>query len=170
MKTQRMSTISLVSFATLILVCIVSCESPDSVLEGNSFDPNDPSYQPPETTIVGGPEVGEIVGDADVAFSWNGNEGVTEYSYRLDEAARPDQGVWSGWAPATSATFELLNEGDYTFSVKARYPTGIQEAQPKTRTFTVDAVEGPALMLYPRSQTVQVGETFSVQVMLEDVS
>ena len=145
------------------LFLAVGCQSPDAPDFDNALDPTDPNYIPPSAVITAGPSDGETVTDADVSFTWTGVERVTEYRHRLDEAD------WTDWSSMTSVEFKLLDEGDHGFEVMSRYPTGDEQTVPTARTLTVDAVKGPALMFRPRRVVVAPGETFSVEVIAEEV-
>lgn len=131
---------------------------------------HNPLSEPPETTILEGPDEGETVRSAQVGFRWQGNTRfVREFQYRLDGSA------WSTWGPGTSATL-VLDEGEHTFEVKSRIPPeqdvpGIEEVVPELRgPFVVDALQGPALWLSPRQVSVKVGETVALKVMAEEVT
>lgn len=139
------------------------CQGPEApVFEDPPWWPG-PGYVPPSTTITSGPNDGEIIERADVTATWVGSDSVTEYRYRMD-------GVdWSQWQSNTSADYPLLDEGEHVFQVMGRYPTEGEQPQPTTRTFTVDAVKGPALMFRPRRVVVEPGDTFSVDVVAEEV-
>lgn len=131
----------------------------------NPFDPTEdnPHFVPVETTIMGGPADDEVVDDHTVTFTWTGNEGVEEYSYRLNEP------VWSDWSSVTSVTYTYLNEGNYTFEVKGRYNEAAEDDTPDSRSFEIDDVHGPALMFYPRKVEVSQDEVFSLEIMAEEV-
>ena len=152
----------IVGVATAFLA-MVACQSPDAPDLGNPLDPSDPNYTPPSTAIATGPEDAATVTEADVTFTWRGSDRVSEYRYQWDD------GEWSDWGAATSATLELLDEGEHAFGVAGRYPTGAEQPLPTTRAFVVDAVKGPALMFRPRKVTATVGDTFTVDLMAEEV-
>ena len=154
---------SIIVGAAAALLVVFACQSPDAPDLGNPLDPSDPDYTPPSTAIVTGPDDAATVTDADVTFTWRGSDRVSEYRYRWDE------GEWSDWAAGTSATLELLDEGEHAFAVVGRYPTGAEQALPTARTFVVDAVKGPALMFRPRKVVVATGDTFTVDLMAEEV-
>jgi len=46
----------------------------------------------------------------------------------------------------------------------------IEDDTPASRSYTIDDIHGPALMLTPRYQQVTTGNTFTVEVMLEEVA
>ncbi len=115
-------------------------DGPDPIRFDNPLDPENPNYVLPDTFIVAGPDDGVTVDSADVTFQWAGNAQITEYSFRLDDAA------WSIWIPGRSVTLSPLNEGKHTFSVKGRYPNLVEDPIPVARAFTV-AVKSPALKI-----------------------
>lgn len=130
------------------------------------WDPDDPSFVPPKVEIITAPS--SMVNDPEVIFGWKGGKDVKEFSYKLDDKH------WSDWSSETSDTF-YLDEGEHTFSVKGKYPvrgteypTGVEGA-PVTTAFTVDAVKGPAIMIWPRQQRVAPGQEFQVQGWVEEV-
>ncbi len=142
----------------------LSCGSaPDAPEYDNPIIPDDPSYVPPQTTILSGPEEGAVVDTHIVTFTWRGNQDDMDFMY-----LKPDS-TWSEFSTDTSVTFRYLDEGDYLFEVSGRYSSLIEEDIPASRTYTINDIHGPALWLYPRYQQVDVGSEFSVEVMLEEV-
>jgi flagellar hook assembly protein FlgD len=89
---------------------------------------------PPETTITSGPAPESYLLSGTVTFGWSGSDnmpGPLTYSYNLDN------GAWSAFDAATSATF-VLADGRHTFSVKAKDQAGNEDPTPAIRSFTVD--------------------------------
>jgi hypothetical protein len=156
--------IPIAAVLAVALLSALACGASDPVVFGNVLDPTSADYVPPSTTIASGPEDAATVTEADVTFTWRGSDQVNEHRYRLDQAD------WSEWGAATSATFELLDEGDHVFAVMGRYPTGDAQVQPSSRAFVVDAVTGPALMFRPRKVIAAPGDTFSVDLIAEEVA
>ncbi|NKB67896.1 MAG: hypothetical protein GKR89_12615 [Candidatus Latescibacteria bacterium] len=121
----------------------------------------------PGVAITSGPRQGETVGSDAVTFEFEARNtyGATELSFRLGD------GPWSEWGNETTARFENLEEsalaGDHSFQVRSRADAG--QSQPLTRTFTVDAVTGPALR-FAKLQPVENGATVEVAVVAEDVA
>jgi len=136
---------------------------PDEPEYDNPIIPEDPNFIAPETTILTGPIDGTTVDDHTVTFTWTGNEDVVEYCYRMGTSD------WSAWDMETTTTYEYLDEGSYHFEVAGRYASLIEDTTAASVNFTIDAIHGPALWLYPRYQEVASGESFTVEVMLEDV-
>lgn len=90
----------------------------------------------PKTSIVTGPK-GTIIGTSST-FTWTGTDKVTptaslDYAYRLD----PIEASFSGFGSATTASYNSLPTGSYTFYVKARDQAGNEDATPAKRKFTV---------------------------------
>jgi hypothetical protein len=120
------------------------------------FDPNCDSsseQSSPETSIL------EANVDASsVYISWEGSESAFQFSYRLLPLTY-DNPVslyldWSDWAPDTSVALEQLDEGEYNLYVKSRFNIDIEEVVPDSVNFTIDAIEGTGLRIYPLRQQV----------------
>ena len=125
----------------------------------NPYDPGSGDYDPPETTILSGPD--------GITQTFEGNDLVTEFSYRLDIGTI--QGTWSDWSAETTVSFINLDEGAHTFNVKGRYSDVDEDASPATATFTIDAVTGPSIRFFPRSPSASINSVFSVDVVAEEV-
>ena len=149
---------------TGLLVAAACSTTPTEPGFDNPIIPDDPNYVPPLTTIVSGPAEGDVVDAHTVTFVWSGNQSGMSFQYRLAG------GAWPDWAGDTTATFALLDEGAYTFEVIGRYASGIEEESAHSRSYTIDDIQGPALWLTPRFQSVTQGGSVTVELMLEDVS
>ena len=147
--------------ALFILLLSLSCEE---ALEFNPLDPENPDYIPPETTITSGPSEGAVLDISSAIFTWEGNNLVIDYSYKHDS------NDWSEWADVTSVTLEYLDEGPHSFSVKGRYSETIEDETPASISFSVDAVQGSGLRIYPLLTEVTSGATFTVSLYAEEVS
>jgi len=130
----------------------------------NPYDSTATEHIPPQTTIIAGPEDNEVINNHTVTFQWTGNETAKAYFYSLDNQACDD------WTSDTTATFELLDEGEHLFSVVSKTPAGEIEDNPPLRQFQIDAVQGPALRFFPRKVRVATNETFIVEVVVEEVT
>ena len=75
---------------------------------------------------------------------------------------------WSDWDPINTVTFTNLDDGDYIFYIKSRYTVENEEA-PQLVTFSVNAITGISLRMYPLYQQVTSGENFSMYIIIEDV-
>ncbi len=131
----------------------------------NPLDPDDPGYQPPETTILSGPSGGAVLDTHAVTFSWSGNEQVDEYSYRL----RGKDQDWSEWSTEMMVTYQYLEDSTYQFEVKGRYPTGEEDATPAAWDFEIDDINGPALWLSPRGNVNISGDTLTLALAVDEV-
>jgi len=140
----------------------LSCEDKVAILD-NPLDQENPEYTPPQVTFVSpSPQESEIVESSEVNFQWHGYM-VDEYRTKFDD------GEWQDWTEETSATFQYLDEGPHIFSAQGRYVSGDTSAVVSIN-FSVDAVEGPALMFFPRRRiATTVGQTVAFQVMVEEV-
>ncbi len=137
-------------------------EAPEDV--SNPMDPSDPDFEPPAVTFIQAPEDGQIVDTCFVQFEWEGNQPSMNFSYRIDDKN------WSEWSTDHLIEYPLLDEGSHTFEIKSRYYNSVESDYPQTVSFTVDDIQGPALWIYPRLIEVSIGEQFSVEVMVEDVT
>jgi len=100
---------------------------------------------------------GDVITTSDVGVSWTANTLAEFYRYTLD-------GREYGWIDTTAVNLTGLNESEHTFTVIARKDT--LESDPVTVTFSVDAVQGPGIIVSPRKIE---GISF-VTVSLEDVT
>ena len=109
----------------------------------NPLDPdNNPDYVVPETYII--TDIDGMTFDTSyVQVVISGNELVSEYSYTLDSLA------WSDWSSDDTLKLNYLDEGEYTLYVKSRYLSGEEDTEPESASFTIDAVDGPGLRIYP---------------------
>jgi hypothetical protein len=161
------------SIAELVIIIVLlgipfymigGCDRPELEFS-NPLDPVSSEYILPDAKITAGPEEGSKVNTPEVTFQWAKDALPIEYSYQLDN------GEWSEWTKEFSYTTPELDEGLHSFSVKSRNSNRIdEETTPITRTFTMDAVEGPALMMKARYITVNEGADFVVQLMAEEVT
>ena len=147
----------LILFAVLLLF---ACESGEEFTPENPLDPDNPDYVPPEVTILS-PAEGAVVEESSIIFSWMGIETGMLYRYRLDS-------VWSDWDLSETITIDYIDEGEHGFAVQSSYVTG-DTSTVESIAFTVDAVEGPALMFYPRRQVASQGSSVQFQILAEEV-
>ncbi|MCK4578920.1 MAG: hypothetical protein KAU50_09025 [Candidatus Marinimicrobia bacterium] len=159
-----MATASRLILASLLFAALACDSAPQEPEYDNPIIPDDPNYEPPQTTIILGPDNGAVLDTHSVTIGWDGNQGGMEFAYRLNSP------IWSEWGPYGTTHYYYLDEGNYLFEVKGRYASGVEEDSPDSLHFTVDDIHGPALWLTPRYQEVTTGGTFVVEVMLEDVT
>jgi hypothetical protein len=103
---------------------------------------------PPETVIDSGPS--GPTGDNTPTFTFGGSDNITPSSNLL-YSFKVDDGTWSPFQSATSATTNALSDGTHTFFVKARDEAGNEDASPAQRSFAVDTAK-------PRVTSVVPGE------------
>ena len=145
------------------LILLFSCGA-EEFEPDNPIDPDNPDYIPPETLITSGPSDGAVIDTSSAVFTWDGNDLIIAYSYMLDS------NYWSEWLDVTSVTIEYLDEGAHSFSVKGRYSESIEDDSPASSSFSVNAVQGPGLRIYPLLTEVTTGATFTVSLYAEEVS
>lgn len=137
----------------------------------NPYDPENPFYESPSFTIKQAPDEGATVTDDMVTIAWQGNQSDLQYSYRYKEARQSVWVGWTQWASLSSITLGPLDEQAYNFELRGKYP-GESGAigDPFSLNFTVNAVTGPAILLYPRQVRVSSGQSFTLDVIAEEVS
>ena len=141
-----------------------SCEGGEDAV--NPFDPGSGDYDPPETTILSGPN-NSLQTSNSVTYTFEGNELVSEFSYRLDIGTMV--GEWSNWSVDSEVTLNNLDEGPHTFNVKGRYTENDEDQTPATASFEIDAIRGQSIVFYPRAPQVELNSVFSVAVVAEEV-
>ena len=144
----------------VFILALLSCA--EDFAPDNPLDPENPTYIPPEVTITSGPTEGTTLATPTATFTWEGNEPAMLYRTRFDSLN------WSGWLSATTKTFDYLDEDDHVFNLQAKYTTG-DTSDVISVIFTVDAVQGPALMFYPRRHIATNGSVVNFQIMAEEV-
>ncbi len=153
-----------ISISVLMLLLWGCSSHEDLEPPNNPFDPGNPDYVSPAAEIVSGPAEGEVVDTTGVTFTWQGNQTATEYSYQFDGSE------WSVWTVNTSAVFDYLDEGDHAFAVKSRSLNGDIQVTPTALDFSVDAVAGPSVLVFPYKQTGSPGDTLVYQIIAEEVT
>lgn len=155
---------------TLVLFLISACEKRELDSGTNPYDPENPGFVPPSFTITAGPEDGAVVNKDQVLFKWQSNQPDVLFRYRFKEQVAPDWDGWSEWDKINSITLGPLDERGYAFELECKYPgENAATGKSETRTFTVDAVKGPALLFYPKYQKARTQETIYVYLMAEEV-
>lgn len=162
----------------------------------NPFDPEDPLFQPPQTEILAGPATGSTINQTETTFQWRHAHsnywpsdsagyqiaaGVA-YSYRINSSAwsNPVDGFdvladslpyWTFDTTTGIHTFTLsgLEDREYWFEVRASYPTGFQENSWPYRRFSVDALQGPGLILSPGNANMNVNQVIALSLNAIDV-
>jgi hypothetical protein len=105
------------------------------------YESGDDDTTPPDTIITSGPS-GTIDYD-DVTFTWSGSDDTTPtsglvYSYRL----QGHDSSWSSYSSSTSKSYNNLDDGPYTFRVRAKDAAGNVDPSPAERSFTVETGGG----------------------------
>ena len=73
------------------------------------------------------------------------------------------------WVDITSVEWQYLDEGQHSVSLQSRYITR-DTSSIVTRSFIVDAVDGPALMFFPRAHFVSSYTIITFQILAEEVT
>lgn len=140
--------------------------TPSTPTRNNPTDPSSPTFQSPNAVISKGITSGEILANHSTTIEWTGNLSDDQmlYSFRMDSSN------WSLFSVGKSASYELLDEGQHLFTVKARYLNQVEQPTPTTVPFSVDAVKGPAVLCTPRKTSIIKNNTFDVEIGLEEVN
>ena len=153
-------------FSIILVFLHLSCDVVTTNIEDqgtNPVDPDDPTYEPPDVTIVTGPREGETILNDNITIKLSGNIEDCQYNYQLDE------NPWSGWQNESIIKIDNLNEGEHIFKVKARYTTGEEMDTPLTISFYVDAIKGPSLWIKDKKSEIAKDESFYIEVIAEEV-
>mgnify|MGYP001189924690 CR=1 FL=1 len=149
----------------LLILLIWSCSQPELELD-NQFDPDNPDYIAPETTILyTNPPLSEdnvLNVNMNVGIYWEGNDPEMEFQSKMDN------GDWSNWSEVPFGNFNYLNEGFHRLLVRGRYLSGTEEETPDTLEFTVDKIGNSSLWIKDYYTKVSNQDTFSVDVMAEN--
>jgi len=146
------------SHLIISILLLTACEE----IKYNPLDSDNPDYIPPETTIITDINASTLNTSA-ITITFEGNDDVVEYSYLVDSTS------WSDWTTNTSVIMDYLDEGEHYFSVKGRYITMDEDESPASVSFIVDAVQGPALRIFPLLTETQVNSAFTLSVYTEDM-
>lgn len=147
------------TFLIALVIVISSCGEVEELLPEAPIDIN----------IVSGPEEGAVIDYPSPTFQWKGsNNLVSEFSYRL--VPHPEYQEWSQWSSDVSASFEKLDEEEYTFEVRGRYEAGNESAAPVQRHFSVDIPFDLILMVQSDKSVYSLGDTAKFTVTLRNTS
>ena len=114
------------------------------------------------TTSITSPSNGATINSSTAQITWQLETGA-ECSYNFNYKG------WTDWGSGTSATFEYLDEGSYTFSIKSRFDPLIEEESPVSINFEVDALQGPGLRILPLLSETTLEEAIEVSIYAEDI-
>ena len=153
------------------LLVFSGCEKKELDTGINPYDPDNPGYEAPSFVFTSAPQDGETIQTDSAVFIWQGNQPDILYSYRYKEERAAVWPEWSPWFKDTRLTLSYLDELTYQFELKAKYPgVGAAEGEVVARTFTINAVAGPSILYYPKKQTVNANQTFTITIMAEEVA
>jgi hypothetical protein len=159
---RRLATMAAWALVAFSFCCKESPQGPDYFY--NPCDTTHPGFVAPRTYITEAPDSLRPVAVPYVTFQWRRNPVVGSYFVHFD--SNP-----GSWTSDTSATFDFLDEGSHTFTIYSTNTGGCVVEKPAVvKTFTVDAVQGPSVMFFPRMKTVGVGETFTYDIRAEEVT
>jgi hypothetical protein len=145
-----------------ILALIIFACTKSEPLEENPLDPDAGDYEVPSVVIKSNIQPGETITSETINIALEGNDLVIEYRLRLDESE------WTEWSSESSFTLDYLDEGNHTIYGQARYVSS-DESEIMSLPFTVDAVDGPSLIFFPRRHKAATGQTVTYQVLAEEV-
>ena len=137
-------------------------DPPEDFELDNKYDPKNPNYIAPVTTLKSGPTDGETITTSYTTFTWDGNDEAMEFRLHFDGRLVQD------WINLKTYSIEYLDEGIHSFSVQGRYSNEDTSSTVQIN-FSVDAVEGPALIFLPRRQMASQGESVIFEIVAEEV-
>lgn len=114
----------------------------------------------PDITLGSSIPISGIDTTGAVSFEWSG--GTTPEEYRISI----DGGSWSQWS-SQSDYFGYFDDGEHTFELQSRVIGSSRSAIDSLR-FTVKAIKGPALYLYPRICKIE-SDSIRVTVMIKEM-
>ena len=144
-----------------IILFLFSCEK-NTLIRDNPLDDESGDYTSPTISLLTELNNGDTLYSETLSISWEGNELVSEFRFKLDEFA------WTEWSEDASTLLDYLDEGDHHVSAQSRYLNG-DTSEILSVSFVVDAVDGPSLMFFPRRHFAQAGEIVTFQIMAEEV-
>ena len=149
---------------TLIVLFLLGCSEPELTLD-NEFDPSNPNFIPPETSILytNPPLIGNVSTVNSIIVHFEGNDVNMDFQYKIDDKE------WSGWSDLPFATFNYLDEGEHLVLVKGRYLSGTLEQDADSISFVVDAIKGNSLRIDRLQTEVNELETFTIDIVAEEV-
>ena len=146
----------------IIILFLFSCEAIEDPVRNNPYDPENPDYQSPQIEYISISD-GEIINSEYVTIMWEGSEIVSEYLYSLDDTIGGLE-----WKNFNSVGYNFLSEWDHIFKIQARSENG-DTSETSIINFEVNAIQGPALMLYPQDLYIQYPGTATFEVIADDV-
>ena len=145
----------------ILAICFFSCEDPPVFGIDDPVDTPVVAIQTLETTFT----------ELPIEIEWEGITNSRKFVYELQYTDDPS--IVHSWneldtTNATSVTFDNLDEGNYTFSVFGLYNQDVI-GNVENFSFAVDAIQGPALRIYPLYQSANTGDEIDVNLYFEDV-
>lgn len=126
---------------------------------------------PPFIQFITAPAQGAVLTDNSVSFKWRGATSNYTFRYRLlflDRDNFPTTYLdWTNFTNTTEVTFNNLDEGKFRFELVPQ-STGII-IDPLVREFFIDAVQGPSLLFFKASTTINLNAVDSISIWMEDV-
>ena len=148
--------------ALFFILFSFSCEE-STPTRDNPLDDEGGEYIAPTISLFTDISNGDTLYSETISLIWEGNELVSEFRYKLDNFE------WADWSEDAYVLLEYLDEGDHHLSAQSRYISG-DTSEYISLSFVVDAVDGPALMFYPRRHFGEQGGTVTFQIMAEEVA
>ena len=126
---------------------------------------------PVDTPVVAIQTLETTFTELPIEIEWEGITNSREFVYELQYTDDPS--IVHSWneldtTNATSVAFDNLDEGNYTFSVFGLYNQDVI-GNVENFSFAVDAIQGPALRIYPLYQSANTGDEIDVNLYFEDV-
>ena len=127
-----------------------------AVISGCIFSSSDKNGKKPAIISLNIKD-GQIINTRDLLITWEENEQFEFYQYSLD-------GTMYDWTESTYVYFTDLNENGHIFTIQALKDSVFSSL--KTINFTIDAIQGPGIVLTPRKIS---GDT-AIVIRIEDVT
>ena len=149
----------------LLSFILLSCE--EAEIPDNLLDPSGGDYTEVEAVITDGPNDGSTITSNSATFSYTGGPLVVGYSHRMDFESNTSD--WSDWVTDTVVTYENLDEGQHTFHVRGKYSETDIQLVSNERSFTVNAVSGPSIRVFPQTMYSDMDSVVEIDVYAEEL-
>lgn len=158
LKNRQIKFIALTAFV-VIAVMINSCKNSGLLDSPPAF-----------IQFTTGPQDNEILLVDKVAFGWKGASVDYTFRYRvlsIDGENFPSTYLdWTVFSNTTEVSLSHLDEGKFRIEVEGRSGSLTETIR---REFSIDAVQGPALLFFKTQTTLRVGLQDSIGIWMEDV-
>ena len=142
-----------------------SCKDmPDMYPCDKDKDPDCDGYIDPNARLASFPSQGEVIDTNTITLSWSGNQSSSVFSYKLSASSD-----WSEWSNTLSITYDCITDGSYSFYVKEAYPNGDEQVDATSIYFTIDYINGSAIVLEDQCITTQENNNFEIYISLEEI-